>query len=98
MLGELEDLAAIGTLPFEHRGGIMEGVGQHMDVGFAPRDQLAVEPDPAVAVVKGAGFGHAGFESCREVKRLGISPTGGSVNLAIPPGYSRDRAVRGEDG
>ena len=32
----------------------MKRVGQHMDPGIAPRDQLAVEPDPAVAVVERA--------------------------------------------
>jgi hypothetical protein len=35
----------------------MERVSQYMDVGLAPRDQLAVEPDPAVTVVVGALIG-----------------------------------------
>ena len=52
VLVELEDLAIIGALSFEHAARIMERVGQHMDSRVAPRDHLAVEPNPAVAVVE----------------------------------------------
>ena len=52
MLPKLEDHAIIGALPFEHRRCIMESVGENMDSRITPRDQLAVEPDPAVTVVE----------------------------------------------
>ena len=45
VLGELEDLAAIGALALEHRAAVVQGVREHVDVGLAPGDELAVEPD-----------------------------------------------------
>jgi len=54
MLAQLEDLTVVGPLPFEYRGRIMEGVGENVDVRFAPRHQFAIEPDPAVAIVERA--------------------------------------------
>src|SRR5688572_19947918 len=58
MFAELEDHAAIGALPLEHGGSIVHGMGQNMDIGLAPRDELAVDPDPPVTVVEAARVGH----------------------------------------
>ena len=58
VLGELEHLAAIGALPLEHRGGIVQPVGQDVDVRLAPRHQVAVVPDPPVAIVVRLNVGH----------------------------------------
>jgi site-specific DNA recombinase len=65
VLGQLEDLAAISALTFEHGRGVMEGVGEDMDLGFAPGDELAVEPDPTVAVVIAVLLDHTPFLSMR---------------------------------
>jgi hypothetical protein len=51
--GRLEDAAFIGALALEHAGGIVQAVGEDMDLGVAPGHQLAVEPDDAVAIVEG---------------------------------------------
>ena len=55
MLGRLEDLAAIGALALEDGAGVMQRVGQNMRLGVAPGDELAVVPDPAVAIVEMSG-------------------------------------------
>src|SRR5205814_542010 len=52
MLGAPEDGAAIGALALEHAARIMQPMGQHMDVGVAPRHQFAVVPDDAVDFVE----------------------------------------------
>jgi hypothetical protein len=39
MVGEAEHLAAVSPLPLEHRRGVMEGVGEDVDVRLAPRHQ-----------------------------------------------------------
>jgi len=33
-------------------------MAEHVDLGVAPRHELAIHPDPAVAVVEGALLGH----------------------------------------
>src|SRR6185369_4482141 len=83
MLGELEDPAIIGALPLEYRGSVMQCVGEDMDLGVAPRDQLAIEPYPAVAVVVRALLllGH--------VRRLGQAS--GVSKLAAAPRRCLDR-------
>jgi hypothetical protein len=58
VLVELEDLAVVGSLALEHAACIVHRVGQDMDVGLAPRDQLAIEPDPPVAIIESALLGH----------------------------------------
>ena len=55
MLGQLEDLAAIGALAFEHRARIMQAVREHMDLRVRPFDELAVHPDEAVELIEGNG-------------------------------------------
>ena len=57
MFGRLEDHATIGALALEHGGAVMQAMGQHMHLGVLPGHDLAIEPDPAVALVKGDG-GH----------------------------------------
>ena len=53
MLRQLEDFAAVHTLAFEDRSAVMKRVGQDVSLGFAPRDEVAVHPDPAVAIIEG---------------------------------------------
>src|SRR5579883_1377045 len=66
MLGRLENLAAIGALALEHRAGVMHGVGQDMNLGVAPIDQLAVIPDDAVTIVKSRTRRHVAPPSAKE--------------------------------
>ena len=49
---QAEDLAVVDALAFEHATRIMQPVGQHMQFGVAPRDEAAVIPDEAVAIVE----------------------------------------------
>jgi hypothetical protein len=58
MLGEVEDLARISALPLEDGRGVMKRVSEDVDVGVAPGNHLAVEPDQAVAVVIGRALAH----------------------------------------
>src|SRR5581483_11589548 len=58
MIGEPENRAIIGALPLEHRGGVVHRVGQDVHLRVAPRNQPAIEPDEAVAIVVGAGVDH----------------------------------------
>ncbi len=48
----LEDRAVVKAFAFEHQRGIMEAVGKDVDLGIAPGNHAAVEPDEAVAVVE----------------------------------------------
>ncbi len=59
MFGQLEDFAAVGALALEHRTAVVQRVREHVNIGLAPRHELAVEPDLSVAIVKGCGLGHA---------------------------------------
>ena len=36
--------------PFKHPHAVVQRVGEHMDLGFAPFDQFAVKPNPTVAI------------------------------------------------
>ena len=57
--------AAIDPLALENAAGVMQRMGQDMDIGVAPVDQLAVEPDDAVAIVEGlCRCCHASRSSC----------------------------------
>src|SRR6478736_7292738 len=51
VLRELEDLTVIDALAFEHGAAIVQRMGEHMHPGVAPRDELAVHPDIAVALI-----------------------------------------------
>ena len=54
MLLQTEDRRAtrgvVGAHTFERAAAVVQGVGQHVDLGIAPVHQLAVHPDLAVAV------------------------------------------------
>ena len=56
VLGQPEDAGPLGRLvgahALEHAEPVVQGVGQHVDLGVAPGDQLAVEPDEAVSIGK----------------------------------------------
>ena len=52
MLGQLEDLAAIYPFAFEDAAAIVQAMGQHVDLGVAPLNHLAIEPDHAIAIMK----------------------------------------------
>src|SRR6185312_2748569 len=58
VLARLEDFAAIGALALEHCAGIVQSVRQHVDLGVLPGFELAVEPDPAIALVHGNSHDH----------------------------------------
>jgi len=48
---QVEHLAAVHPLALEHGRGVVEAVGQYVHLRFPPGNELAVEPDPAIAVV-----------------------------------------------
>src|SRR5689334_16745043 len=39
-------IGLVGANPLEHTGAVMEAVGEDVDLGVVPRDQLAIHPDP----------------------------------------------------
>ena len=80
MVAELEDGAVIGALAFENRARVVQRVGQHMDVGVAPRHHLAIKPDEPIAIVKIRLLGHSSPFSRRRPTR----PAGGA-NQSAPP-------------
>jgi hypothetical protein len=57
MLAAFEDLAGIGALPFEHAAGVMQSMGEHVELGVGPRHDLAIVPNDPVALVKGQSHG-----------------------------------------
>ena len=59
MLGALENLAAIGALAFEHGAGVMQTVGEHVDLAIGGGNELAVEPDQVRTLVEGHRHGIA---------------------------------------
>ena len=46
-----ENLAAINAGSLEHTAGIMERMGEHMDLRVRPRHQRAVHPNETVPLV-----------------------------------------------
>jgi hypothetical protein len=55
-------LGVVGPHAFKGAAAVMQGVAQHMDLGVAPVDHLAVHPDFAVAVCHGGCYwGHDGI-------------------------------------
>ncbi len=51
MFGGFEDLAVVAAFAFEDRAGIVQRMGQDMDIGIAPIHQFAIHPDEPVAIV-----------------------------------------------
>ena len=49
--GQAEDAAVIDAFALEDGRAVMQGMGQHVQAAVAPGDELAVEPDEAVAVI-----------------------------------------------
>ena len=60
MLTCLVDRAAITAFTFKHAAGVMQAMGQDMNLSVAPVDELAIEPDLAVTVVKRDQISHGG--------------------------------------
>ena len=52
MLAPLEDTAGIDALALEHQACIMQTVAERMGFGIAPGQQLAIQPDGAVAIIE----------------------------------------------
>ncbi len=55
MLGQLEDLSAIGALALEHGAGIVQPVGQYVNLRLRPFDEFAIHPDVTVKLVERNG-------------------------------------------
>jgi hypothetical protein len=53
MLLKFEDLAPVHALALEHRGGVVQAVGEYVHRRLTPRDELAIQPDPTITVVHG---------------------------------------------
>ena len=51
----------VGAQAFKSATAVVHGVGEDVDFGIAPIDELAVHPDFAVAVVQGGRVAHGGF-------------------------------------
>ncbi|MNZ82469.1 hypothetical protein D3C78_1011670 [compost metagenome] len=52
VLAQLEDPAVVDPLAFIHGARVMQAMGQHMQLRPGPLDELAVEPDNALALIK----------------------------------------------
>jgi hypothetical protein len=52
MFRALKNLAAVGALALEHAGAVMQPVGEHVQLGVGPGNQLPVVPDPAITLVE----------------------------------------------
>ena len=87
---------------FKSAAAVMQGVAQHMNLGVAPFDHLAVHPDLAVTVVQGRGYwGHGANPSwswlitgrLQRVTRL-KSPRRDFTGLAVLPCRGWQRPAR----
>src|SRR5207248_4400266 len=52
MGGQPEDFAAIGAFALEHCACIVQRVGEHMDLGVFPGNELPIEPDDTFALIE----------------------------------------------
>ncbi|AGK58889.1 hypothetical protein HYPDE_36088 [Hyphomicrobium denitrificans 1NES1] len=59
MLGQLKDLALVAPFALEDGAGIMQGMGQDVNLDVAPGEQSPVHPDQPIAVVIRNEVGHA---------------------------------------
>lgn len=57
VLRQFEDVAVVDPFALEDSTAVVQTVGEDVQTGVAPGDELPVEPDHAVAVVEG-GEGH----------------------------------------
>jgi len=53
MLGQLEDLAAIGALAFEDGACIVQSVSENVNLCVRPFDERAIHPDEALELIEG---------------------------------------------
>jgi hypothetical protein len=53
VLGALVNCPRIGALALEYRAGVVQAVGQHMDLGVDVGHELAVKPDDTGHLVEG---------------------------------------------
>ncbi len=58
MLLKPVDAPGINALAFEHAGGKMKRMRQHMHFAFAPGNDLSVKPERAIAFVERYDFRH----------------------------------------
>ena len=80
MRRQLVDLSPVHSLALEHGRCVMRAVGHYMHRRLAPGHELAVQPDPSIAVVEGnerhlraASFQEASLETFEAggVKQIG---------------------------
>src|SRR5690606_18896341 len=57
VLAQLEHLTAIGALPLEYAAGIVQPVGEDVELGILPGDHLPIVPDPSLSLIHWHG-GH----------------------------------------
>src|SRR3546814_2803842 len=69
MIRKPEDSAVVKALPLEHRGRIVQRMGEDVHIGLAPWNQLAVKPDPSVAIVVRAFLKHDLILAASRVRR-----------------------------
>src|SRR3546814_17166756 len=100
MIRKPEDSAVVKALPLEHRGRIVQRMGEDVHIGLAPWNQLAVKPDPSVAIVVRAFLKHdlilaASRVRCKMFFAKSASPnrksvvSGQSVSVRVKLGGSR---------
>ena len=53
VLLQLVDAPVVHALAFEHAGGVVQPMGQYMDLRIAPGHEFAIEPDRTIAIVEG---------------------------------------------
>src|SRR5207248_11531755 len=71
MRRQLPDLAAVHPLSLKHGRGVMQAVREYVHLRLAPGHELAVEPDPSVAVVEG----NERHEGATSFRKLLLEPT-----------------------
>src|SRR5215510_10034700 len=94
VLIQLVDAPGIHALAFENAGREMQAVRQHMNLALAPRNDLAVEPERAVALIERNDFGHgiprkSGLLGLNgrpiDVNMTAVKPV--KLRLFVPPRY-----------
>ena len=87
MFARLEDAPAIGALALEDAGAVMQAVREDMHFGVAPRNQAAIDPDEAVALVEGRNA-HQGppGRPFWWTARPPLPKKGAALPLCFPPG------------
>ena len=82
----------VGAHAFKSAAAVMQGVGEHMDLGIAPIDHLAVHPDLAVTVGHRGNYGAHGCPlGCWDVAKIRFY---GAADPAVPSCASSGAAGR----